>query len=224
MPYVTFVGDEDFLQCVEHVYNSYPKSEETPELRTDNGIDPFKMVFDIMNYEISLKELKSRERLRQMDKTVNNTIGEFHQKLLGCVDGWTSFGTGNVTKLDLKKNDNTIFMELKNRFNTVNGDSLAQVRKKLKDNLETYPESINYWAFMIAQNGSSGEGNWRYKGDTNPRLKKLWGNDVYNKVTGSNTALREVWNALPLAINQVRNTGYQLDKLEEMITWFKRAF
>ena len=219
-----FVSDDDFLRCVEHVCNSYPDLEEVPEPRTDNGIDPFKMVFDMMNHEISLSELKTREYARQIDKTINNTIGEFHQSLLGSVDGWTDLGTGDDTKLDLKMDDNSVFLELKNRFNTVNSDSLSKVRDKLERNLERYPDSTNYWAFLIAKNGDSGESHWKRKKKIVPNIRKIWGSNVYELVTCRRTALRDVWNALPRAINDVGHMHYRLDDLEELVGWFDRAF
>ena len=224
MPYVEFVSDDDFLRCVEHVCDSYPGDVRSLEPRTDNGIDPFKMVFDVMNYETSLQDFKEREIARQSDKTVNNTIGEFHQMLLGSVDGWSDLGTGDETKLDLGRNDGTVFMELKNRFNTVNSDSLNKVREKLERNAERYPGSVNYWAYLVSKNGNSGESDWRYRKRTVSGIRKIWGNAVYGLVTGEAGSLREAWDALPGAINDVRRTSMQLSDLEEMIGWFDRAF
>ena len=76
------------------------------------------------------------ELLRQSDKTINTKIGEFHQELLSKVNGWVDLGIGDETEVDLKKEDNSIFIELKNKYNTVNSSSTKTCREKLENILE----------------------------------------------------------------------------------------
>ena len=98
-----------------------------------NTLDPIKQVFDISAMKIDSDSWVKNELIRQQDKTINNRIGDFHQRLLGKVDGWEDLGTGDTTKVDLRKEDNSIFMELQNKENTVNADSKDQVRRKLSN-------------------------------------------------------------------------------------------
>ena len=79
----------------------------------------------------------------------------------------------------LKKNDNTIFLELKNKFNTVNSDSSKAVWEKLEKNLELYPASTNYLAFLIEKNGTSGAKIWKYKTKSISNIKKYLGNVMF---------------------------------------------
>ena len=137
-----------------------------------------------MNYNIDLEKWKVKERTRQADKTTNNRIGDFHQKLLGGVKGWTDLGIGDDTKLDLKNDDNTIFLELKNKFNTTNSDSLSKVREKLVNNLQSYPHAVNYWAFIVHKDGTFGESDWIYRKQNEPKIKKIWGDNIYKMITG----------------------------------------
>jgi len=184
------------------------------------------MVLDMMNGNIGLKSLLSNEVLRQNDKTSGGRIGDFHQKLLGGVKGWTDLGVGDKTKVDLKKNDNTVFMELKNKYNTVNADSLASVRRKLEKITEDYNGSIAYWAYIVEKNGSSGESEWIYRGNNNPSIKKIWGNKIYELITGQPDALEKTWLALPLAIKDIRGQKAKISDadMEELKQWFKDAF
>ena len=224
--YVDFVSDSDFLRCVEHVCYAYPNAKTTTDLFLQrNGIDPFKIVFDIMKNNMDLEQWREFENSRQADKTVNNTIGEFHQKLLGCVDGWIDLETGDPTKLDLKKKDDTIYMEIKNKYNTVNDNSLSKVWEHLNDNLKEYPDSLQYWAYIVSKNGSSGEGKFKNKNREKPQIKKIWGKAVYELVTGDPEALESVWRVLPNAINDVLQTDRDLPDLRRIEKdWFKRAF
>jgi hypothetical protein len=175
------------------------------------------MVFDILNGGTTISAWIKGEEIRQKDKTINNRIGEFHQMLLGGVDGWVNLGTGDETKVDLRKGDNTIFIELKNKFNTPNSDSLSKVREKLKSLLQAYPNSRAYWAYILDKNGESYDVIWKY-GNEEPdeRLRKISGKKVYELITGDPKALEAVWKALPKAISKVIKKGIKIPDSEKI--------
>ncbi len=133
-------------------------------------------------------------------------------------------GIGDETKLDLKKDDNTIFMELKNKFNTTNSDSLSKVREKLEDNLKNFPDSINYWAFIVHRDGTSGESDWIRQRKNNPKIRKIWGDNIYHTITGQPASLEKVWNVLPTAINDVLSSNHTIKDIENLKLWFRKAF
>lgn len=226
--YVGFVPDDHFKKCVEWVCDGYPKPSKKHDKSwlQRNGIDPFKMVLDMMNGDLDLDSLLSTETLRQYDKTAGGRIGDFHQKLLGGVSGWTDLGVGHKTKVDLKKNDDTIFIELKNKYNTVNADSLASVRRKLEKLTTIHASCTAYWAYIVEKNGTSGESDWNYRGDNNPRIKKIWGSNVYQLVTGKADSLEKTWLALPSAILDVakNNSKISVGDTKELKKWFSDAF
>ena len=72
-------------------FASLPKKPENIEITESdrsllqtNIIDPFKMAFDIYNQKLDVNTLLyKQEKVRQEDNSVNNTIGKFHQNLLG---------------------------------------------------------------------------------------------------------------------------------------------
>jgi hypothetical protein len=226
--YVDFVSDEDFLKCVKLVCDSYPEDTaniDMGELQR-NTIDPFKVVFDIMNTGMNINSWISNEKIRQNDKTINNKIGEFHQMLLGFVNGWKNLGIGDDTKVDLKKEDNTIFVELKNKWNTMNSDATDKCHDKLANAIRDYPKATAYWAYIISKDGSSGQSVWRYHDDENDRIKKIWGKEVYKMITGRNTALDELWKALPLAISDYLDSKIKFseDEKQQLGKFFTAAF
>jgi len=225
--YVNFVSDKEFLECVKWVCSAYPESDEVNmKSLQKNTIDPFKLIFDIINGTLEVDNWINTERIRQNDKTINNRIGEFHQKLLGKVKDWVDLGVGDSTKVDLKKEDNSIFIELKNKHNTMNSDATAQCHAKLKRSIKKYPNATSYWAYIISKKGASGEVVWRYRKKSNSKIKKIWGKKVYELITGDPNALENVWKALPIAINDFLNTTYQFstqDK-QKILKFFEAAF
>ena len=226
--YVNFVSDEHFLKCVKWVCDAYPKKVDIVDMNKlqKNIVDPFKMLFDIINGKISVDDWIKNEEIRQSDKTINNRIGEFHQKLLGGVKGWSDLGIGDDSKVDLRNDNNTIFIELKNKFNTVNADSLSKVRDKLSLVVTNNPKATAYWAYIIDKDGSSGEASWNYLGDNNHKIKRVWGARVYSLVTGDSNALERTWESLPNAISDLLGKEHKLNPNEmvKLIQFFKSAF
>ena len=201
--YVPFIPDDDFTECVLNVCGVYINllKRDNPEEIFDNAIDPFKMVYDVYNTNIGLNDWFKTELVRQKDKSINNATGNFHQDLLGKVEGWVNLGVGDASKVDLKRDDGSIFMELKNKYNTMNSDSNDKCYDKLSELAGLYPNSICYWAYVIPKNGSSGETIWRKKGKSyNPRIIKAWGRRVYGIVTGDENNLYRTVKAIPLCI------------------------
>jgi hypothetical protein len=223
--YVDFVSDKHFLACVKHVCDSYPTnssiSSSAQQLKR-NGLDLFKAVFDIVNTGSNAKTWTKNELIRQKDKTVNNAIGEFHQMLLGGVEGWKDLGVGSESHVDLKTDDNSIFIELKNKWNTMNSGALESARRKLEKCIKKNPTAVAYWAYIVSRNGSTGEGEWVYSGRNNPQIKKVWGSKVYEMVTGDSKAMEKTLRALPLALKEILGDKATQDKkfLDDLVRQF----
>jgi len=225
--YVDFVSDEDFIQCVKWVCDSYEAPPDPSDMAAmqRNTIDPFKMLFDVFNSDVEPEDWLNQESIRQKDKTINNRIGEFHQKLLGKVAGWKDLGIGDESKTDLVKADRSIFIELKNKFNTMNSDGIDKCRDKLETAVNKHPKSVAYWAYIISRNGDSGEAVWTYgKRKRDGRIRIIWGKKVYELVTGDPDALEKTWRALPAAIRDLtpHKVAIGSDRLLEDV--FRRAF
>ncbi len=225
--YVDFVSDEDFLECVKWVCEAYPDTSQDIDMEKlhKNTLDPFKVIFDMLNGGLDYDTWITNESVRQNDKTINNRIGDFHQKLLGKVRGWKDLGTGDTTKVDLKKEDDTVFIELKNKENTVNADSKDKVRDKLERVIRHHPNAEAYWAYILSKKGDSGRSVWKYKGKVDPKINTIWGKDVYELITGDRDALEKVWKALPNAIEEVLklDSGLEESEINKLVELFSKS-
>ena len=228
--YVTFVSDEIFLEEVEKVVDAYATEEDlskTPwEVLSNSSetIDQFKTLFDIYSNRFNLNDWKNFEIPRQHDKKASNRIGDFHQNLLGRVDGWVNLGRGHPTGMDLKKEDDTIWMELKNKYNTMNSSSLRDTRFKCEELAEKYPNAKVYWAYIVSQNYESFDKTWVYRDnkenvvhEINDNIRNIAGKNVYTLVTGDETAFEQLFNALPKAINDIKKSKYNLTPKDQVI-------
>ena len=212
--YVDFVSDEDFERAVKRVIDEYAEYEleisETKPIdilldKERQTIDEFKTVFDLCTNDITLKKWTEREVERQIDKKINNRIGEFHQELLGYVDGWIDLGIGDPTEIDLKNEEETIFIELKNKYNTMNSSSKKTCRGKLEKVIENNPNATAYWAYVINKKYKSEDRIWVYNERDDERIRRISGDKLYELITGDKDALEKVLKAIPIAIKNIRN-------------------
>lgn len=228
--YVTFVSDEIFLEEVEKVVDAYATDEDLSKTpwevlsNSNETIDQFKTLFDIYSNRFNLDDWKNFEIPRQHDKKASNRIGDFHQNLLGRVDGWVNLGRGHPTGMDLKKEDDTIWMELKNKYNTMNSSSLRDTRFKCEELAEKYPNAKIYWAYIVSQNYESFDKTWVYRDnkenvvhEINDNIRNISGRNVYTLVTGDETAFEQLFNALPKAINDIKKSKYNLTPKDQLI-------
>ena len=178
----------------------------------------------MINTELDFEQWKNVELTRQKDKNISNKIGEFHQKLLGGVKGWQDLQTGDVA--DLCNDQKTIFLELKNKDNTVKGADMIHLWERLDEITGMYPKSIAYYAHINEKHGTSGEDAWVYQGNSNPNVKKIWGKNVYKLITGKQDALEKTWYALPAAISNIADSSkaYNLKMSQDIIKWFGDSF
>ena len=97
-------------KCYEH--ESTLLGEDSPEI-----IDKLRVAYKI-------KQDKMKE-------------GDIAQIMIGNIENWEDLGVGHFSGLDCKKDDNSMIIELKNKYNTCNSGS----EKAIKDKLATYKKN-----------------------------------------------------------------------------------
>lgn len=228
--YVTFVPDDIFLNEVKKVVDAYATDDDLAKTPWDvlnsskETIDQFKTLFDIYSNRFSLNDWIKFEIPRQHDKTASNRVGDFHQNLLGCVDGWVNLGRGHPSGMDLKKEDNSIWIELKNKYNTMNSSSLRDTRFKCEELAEKFPNAKIYWAYIVSPSYESFDKTWKYTDnkenvvhEVNENIRNIAGEQVYRLVTGDETAFKQLFDALPKAINDIKKFKYKLTPKDQLI-------
>ena len=149
--YLSYMSDEKLLDAIEKLYRSYQKAFASKTLKdlNKNIIDPFKFQFDTEFLHGGHPEETLRSEIfRQSDKTIANAIGLFHQQLLGSIDG---FEESPTLPCDVRKTDDTIFAEVKNKYNTMNVRSAAGVYDELAGLAKSYPKAMCYLVEIIAK-------------------------------------------------------------------------
>src|SRR3989339_67827 len=110
MPYLKFISDKDLISAVSKVIKVIEKAEhEAGSSMHKNVIDPFSALFHGIAKSISYKEWLEQEKARQAQKSMQNSIGDFHQDILGSISGWKNLGVGQ--RLDISNDSKKIIAE-----------------------------------------------------------------------------------------------------------------
>ncbi len=99
-----YVDDEVFIKEVSEVLRKNKSAlKKIDKDFHENVIDPFSALFDSENSNLSIKTWEKQEKSRQLQKTLQNAIGHFHQRILGSVNGWYDPGVGGGYDSEHKK-------------------------------------------------------------------------------------------------------------------------
>ncbi len=200
--YVNFVSDEHLLNCVSQLYRTYQKAKGTINRTAlyKNKVDVFKMLFDSRFNDLSYDVLVTNEIARQVDKSINNAIGTFHENILGGIKGYQA---GSLSGYDIKAIDNTLFADIKNKHNTMNSSSAEALFQKLAKYADQYKHSKCYWVQILAKSSFNElwTGEINGKEYSHSRVYKISGDQFYSMLTNDINALFNLYKALPQAIN-----------------------
>lgn len=199
--YVDFINDEHLISCIGNLHKSYLKAKKDISKKKfyKNKIDTIKLTFDSKFNNINEKDLIETEVLRQIDKSINNSIGTFHEQILG---GIKDYERGNLSGFDIKALNDTLFADIKNKHNTMNSSSAEALFQKLARYADDYKKAKCYWVQVLAKNSF----NELWTGDINgkeyshTRVFKISGDQFYALLTGQENAFYQLYKSLPKAI------------------------
>ena len=190
------------------VKSAYEAQESSEKDIYRNTIDIFAAAIETTIKNISMEEWLVQEKQRQVQKTLQNKIGELHQAILGTLDGVENLGTGSI--VDLKGEDKSFIAEIKNKHNTTKGNH----KKSIYDDIEScLPENegvTGYYVEILPKNGKSydevftpSDNVTKKNRSGNERIRRIDGQTFYEKVTNNADALKELYELLPTVTAEI---------------------
>lgn len=214
--YVDFISDEHFLKCVGNLHKAYLKAKSNISKKSfyANKIDTIKLTFDSKFNDIDEESLIQAEILRQIDKSINNSIGAFHEQILGGISG---FEVGNLSGYDIKAIDNSLFADVKNKHNTMNSSSAESLFQKLAKYANENKKAKCYWVQILAKSSfyELWQGEINGKEYSHSRVYKISGDQFYALLSGNENALFEMYQKLPIVVNDYLNSIGKSELSEE---------
>lgn len=197
---LTFISDIDLLNHVKQTVKEYSFVIDLKKFNK-NIVDPIKLTFDKLIYKKTISELIDSEVIRQMDKSNNNTIGYFHQNIFKYIGGkdWIVPEKG----FDIVNENKKIFVEMKNKHNTMNSSSSQKTYMKMQDQLIDCPDSTCMLVEVIATKSQNIEWKISLNGEKKARAKirRVSIDKFYEIVTDDKNAFKDLCQVLPLVIN-----------------------
>lgn len=226
MSYVSFMSDEHLLYCISFLYTKYAeiKSQYTLKNFYSNQIDPIKLIFDMKFFGVSEEEKITEQINVQIDKTISNYMGTFHELLIGGINGYTAHKVGDGFEITDEQREK-LLANIENIHNTIIAAELYNLYIKLESFLNDKSNAKAYYVQIISKDGNtlSDTENWVLRMKTDPltdrkfldsskkNVSKIVKNNknvfmisadrFYEILTGNKNAFAEICNALPFAIN-----------------------
>ena len=237
---LAFITEEDFEKHVKATIEKYGDKLESFDLNRFNRniIDPIKLIFDKTVYRSSWDEIISNEIFRQRDKSNNNDIGYFHQRIFQYIDkcevpqngengGWdVIFRDANGIEIPGAGTVSTVYVEMKNKHNTMNSASAGKTFIKMQDQILNDDDCACFLVEAIAQRSQNIK--WETTVDKkkvgHKLIRRVSMDQFYALVTGEEESFYQMCMTLPSVIEKVVNSieDVKVPKdtvMEELRTW-----
>ena len=182
----------------------------------ENTLDVFSATIESLLKRISFDEWIEQEKQRQIQKTLQNEVGNLHQKILGTLMGVEDLGTGGV--VDIICQEKSLIAEIKNKHNTTKGNHKIAIYDDLSAILEKNPDiQTAYYVEILPKNGrkynkpfTPSDNKSKQRRPSNENIRQIDGQSFYELLTGNPNALRELYILLAQVASEILSEEYNL--------------
>ena len=126
-------------------------------------------------------ETIEREKIAFKERQIKMKHGDIAQIMIGCWIGMEDLGIGHETGLDCRKLDNSMILEIKNKYNTCNSGSTKSVLDKLAKYKMNNPNTECIWG-IINPKKLNDNNNKKIIYHNNVEIIKLQGEKLFEKI------------------------------------------
>ena len=214
---LNFITEEKFKRHVRATIMKYGEKLESYDLKKFNSnlIDPIKLIFDKFVYRTGWEEIINNEIFRQRDKSSNNDIGYFHQNIFSYFEGCEVPQAGwdviyrNPNGIQMPDGDvvHTIYVEMKNKHNTMNSASSAKTYIKMQGQILEDDDCACFLVEAIAKKSQNIKWTTKVDGKNvqHRLIRRVSMDQFYAVLTGDEAAFYKMCMALPGVIHSVVN-------------------
>jgi len=223
--YLPFIDDVKLISAVSHVVSAFPQADSVDIAR--NQLDPFGALFECVSFSYDMEAWKASEVARQAQKTIQNRIGDFHQKIFGAIKGCIDVPQGQG--LDILNEEESWCAEIKNKHNTTKGNHKPKLYDDIALWVDRYSDSysrpfIGYYVQIIPRKPTdfdqpfcpSDHGTRKPKRED---IREITAALLFDKITGEKDSLKRLYLTLPRVFEDSFNKSTHLSK-EQLITLF----
>ena len=220
---LSFISEKDFTNHVKDTIDKYGEKLESFDIVrfNKNIVDQIKMIFDKTVYQTSWDEIVGNEIFRQRDKSNNNDIGYFHQRIFQYInnchvpDNGTEGGWDVIFQvpegIPLPEGDvvHTVYVEMKNKHNTMNSAAAGKTYIKMQSQLLDDDDCACFLVEAIAKKSQNIKWSTTVDGKSvsHKKIRRVSLDQFYALVTGQEDAFYKMCMVLPKVIEKVVNEG-----------------
>lgn len=215
---LSFITEKDLTDHVRATIRKYGDKLESYDLRrfNKNIVDPIKLIFDKTVYRSTWEEIIKNEIFRQRDKSNNNDIGYFHQRIFqyikhchvpqnGEEGGWdVIYSNPDGIILSDGSKVHKIYVEMKNKHNTMNSSASGKTFMKMQNQLLRDDDCACFLVEAIAK--ESQDKKWETSVDGQKMghklIRRVSLDRFYALVTGDDDAFYKMCMVLPGVIER----------------------
>lgn len=216
---LSFISEEELTKHVKATIEKYGDKLESFDLKrfNKNLVDPIKLLFDKTVYRSTWEETISNEIFRQRDKSNNNDIGYFHQRIFQYVnnckvpangeDGGWDVIYRNKDGISLPDGSivHTVYVEMKNKHNTMNSASSGKTYIKMQHQLLNDDDCACFLVEAIAKKSQNIKWEPTVDGAKvgHKLIRRVSLDQFYALITGEKDAFYKLCMVLPDVIRRV---------------------
>lgn len=212
---IDFISCADFTTHVRNTIKKFGDKIQPYDIKrlNKNIIDPIKLIFDKNVYGVSWKDVIDDEMARQRDKSNNNEIGYFHQRFFQYVKGCRVPDAGwdviyeNPNGIQLPGGDivHTIYVEMKNKHNTMNSSAASNTYIKMQNQILRNDDCACFLVEAIAKRSQDIIWNPTVGGSkvSHKKIRRVSIDQFYSIVTDEVDAFLQICLVLPSVIKEV---------------------
>lgn len=196
-----FITNQAIYNHVEETVLKYRFNVDLAEFNK-NLVDPIKLTFDSKIYKRGIDTVIEDEIIRQIDKSNTNHIGYFHQNIFRHFgNGWTVPDHG----YDVVNKVKHIYVEMKNKHNTMNSSSSQKTYMRMQSTLLSDPQAKCLLVEVIATGSQNIKWKVSLDGDSvsNDNIRRVSIDKFYEMATGDRLAFKKLCEQLPTIIEDV---------------------
>jgi hypothetical protein len=234
MTKLSFISDNALKDAVKHLLDVALQGKKKAEDQFGrNVIDPFAILFEMAGFDLDAQTWEKSEQTRQAQKSLQNHIGTFHQRILGSVNGWRDLDTGSI--IDLECPSQKIIAEVKNKYNTVKGSDQVKIYDNFANLVlhkgQAYRGYTAYYVEIIPNKPipyniefTPSDNQTGQRRPSNPQIRRIDGKTFYALVTGQADALDNLYDLLPSLIESCSSIKYRFADLRQIQEYFRKAY
>ena len=216
---LSFITEEEFTEHVRATIQKYGDKLESFDLKrfNKNIVDPVKLIFDKTVYRATWEATIGNEIFRQRDKSNNNDIGYFHQRIFqyiknchvppnGKEGGWdVIYKNPDGIILPDGSRVHTVYVEMKNKHNTMNSAASGKTFIKMQNQLLKDDDCACFLVEAIAKKTQNIKWETSVDGQkmSHKLIRRVSIDQFYSLVTGQADAFYQICMVLPSVIQKV---------------------